>query len=53
MMYRRKILFILFSFLHYDVQGTIVAPGTRDENDILQQAVVFEKAREIGKNLLA
>jgi multimeric flavodoxin WrbA len=43
----------LFSFLHYDVQGTIVATGTRDKNDILQQADVLEKARKIGKNLLA
>ena len=43
----------LFSFLHYDVKGTIVATGTRDKNDILQQTHVLEKAREIGKNLLA
>ena len=43
----------LFSFLHYDVKGTIVATGTRDKNDILQQAHVLEKAREIGKNLTA
>jgi multimeric flavodoxin WrbA len=43
----------LFSFLHYDVKGTIVATGTRDENDILQQADVLEKAREIGKKLAA
>jgi hypothetical protein len=27
--------------------GTIVAAGTRDKNDILQQADVLEKAREI------
>jgi len=43
----------LFSFLHYDVKGTIVATGTRDENDILEQTDVLEKAREIGKNLAA
>ena len=43
----------LFSFLHYDVRGTIVVPGTRDKDDILQQADVLAKAREIGKNLLA
>jgi len=43
----------LFSFLHFDVKGTIVATGTRDKNDILQQADVLEKAREIGKNLSA
>jgi multimeric flavodoxin WrbA len=43
----------LFSFLHYDVKGTIVAAGTRDKNDILQQTQLLEKAREIGKNLTA
>jgi len=43
----------LFSFLHYDVKGTFVAAGTMDKNDILQQADVLEKAREIGRNLLA
>jgi multimeric flavodoxin WrbA len=41
----------LFSFLHYDVKGTIVAAGTRDKNDILQQTDMLEKAREIGKKL--
>jgi multimeric flavodoxin WrbA len=41
----------LFSFLHYDVKGTIVATGTRDKNDILQQTDLLEKAREIGKKL--
>ena len=43
----------LFSFLHYDVMGAIVAAGTKDTNDILQQTDVLEKAREIGKNLSA
>jgi multimeric flavodoxin WrbA len=43
----------LFSFLHYDVKGTMVATGTRDPNDILQQTDLLEKAREIGKNLVA
>ncbi|MGD8893459.1 MAG: flavodoxin family protein [Desulfobacterales bacterium] len=43
----------LFSFLHYDVMGTIVAAGTRDTNDILQQTDVLEKARKIGMNLSA
>jgi multimeric flavodoxin WrbA len=41
----------LFSFLHYDVQGTIVAAGTRDKNDILQQVDILNKARQIGKKL--
>jgi multimeric flavodoxin WrbA len=41
----------LFSFLHYDVMGTIVAAGTRQENDILQQAEVLEKARQMGRSL--
>ena len=43
----------LFSFLHYDVQGTIVAVGTRDKNDILRQTDLLEQAREIGRNLVA
>jgi len=42
----------LFSFLHYDVKGTLVAAGTRDKDDILQQTDLLEKAREIGKNLV-
>lgn len=41
----------LFAFLHYDVKGTIVAPGTRDKSDILLQTDVLEKARKIGKSL--
>jgi multimeric flavodoxin WrbA len=41
----------LFSFLHYDVQGRIVAAGTRDKSDILQKADILEKARKIGKKL--
>ena len=43
----------LFSFLHYDVVETIVAAGTRQENDILQQPEVLEKARGIGMSLTA
>ena len=42
----------LFSFLHYDVKGTIVATGTMDKNDILQQTEILQKAREIGKKLV-
>ena len=42
----------LFSFLHYDVKDTIVATGTREKNDILDQTDMLEKAREIGKNLV-
>ncbi|MGD8981606.1 MAG: flavodoxin family protein [Desulfobacterales bacterium] len=42
----------LFSFLHYDVKGTIVGTGTRDKNDILDQTDVLEKAKEIGKKLV-
>ncbi|MGA7876711.1 MAG: flavodoxin family protein [Desulfoferrobacter sp.] len=41
----------LFSFLHYDVKGIIVAAGTRELDDILQQKDLIEKARELGKNL--
>jgi len=43
----------LFSFLHYDLRGTIVAAGTRQENDILQQTDVLERAKEIGMSLTA
>ena len=43
----------LFSFLHYDVKGTMVVTGTRDQNDILQQAKVLEKAKNLGKDLVA
>ena len=43
----------LLSFLHYDVRETIVATGTRNEDDILQQPDVLEKAREVGKNLVS
>ncbi len=43
----------LFSFLHYDVRGTIVATGTMDKDDILQQTDILDKAKEIGKNLVA
>jgi multimeric flavodoxin WrbA len=43
----------LFSFLHYEVKGTIVAAGTRQENDILQQSDVLEKARRMGMGLAA
>jgi hypothetical protein len=42
----------LFSFLHYDVKGTLVAVGTRDKNDILRQTDLLEKAREIGRELV-
>ena len=42
----------LFSFLHYDVKGIIVATGTMDKNAILQQTDMLEKAREIGKKLV-
>jgi hypothetical protein len=42
----------LFSFLHYDVKGTIVGTGTRNKNDILDQTDVLEKAKEIGKKLV-
>jgi len=41
----------LFGFLHFDVQGSIVAAGTHEKDDILQQAEVLEKAKEIGKKL--
>jgi multimeric flavodoxin WrbA len=41
----------LFAFLHYDVKATIVAAGTRAEDDILKQTDVLERAGAIGKSL--
>ncbi len=41
----------LFSFIQLDVQGSIVAAGTRMPDDILQQPEILERAKEIGKGL--
>lgn len=41
----------LFGFLHFDVQGSIVAAGTVAPDDILAQEAVLAEAKEIGKNL--
>ena len=41
----------LFSFLHFDVIDTIVAAGTREQNDILKLTDILEKAKEIGNSL--
>ncbi len=38
----------LFSFLHYDVQGTIVANGTRQHNDITSNQALLSEARKAG-----
>ncbi len=41
----------MFGFLHFDVQGSIVAAGTVAPDDILAQEVVLAEAKEMGKNL--
>lgn len=41
----------LFSFLHYDVKGTILAAGTRELDDIQEQESLLQQARELGKAL--
>jgi multimeric flavodoxin WrbA len=41
----------LFTFMSFDVQGSIVAAGTYAPEDILKQPEVLEKAKEIGKSL--
>lgn len=41
----------LFSFLHYDVQGTLVANGTRQHNDISSNQTLLSKARMTGLEL--
>ncbi|GLI32948.1 flavodoxin family protein [Desulforhabdus amnigena] len=43
----------LFSFMYYDVRGRVVAHGMRKKDDILDQKEVLERAREIGKSLVA
>lgn len=43
----------LFSFLHYDVQGTLAANGTRQHNDILSNQLVLDKARAAGVKLVS
>jgi multimeric flavodoxin WrbA len=41
----------MLSFLHFQVKGTIVATGTREKDDILQQAETLQNAREMGRSL--
>jgi len=41
----------LFSFLHYEVQGTIAANGTRQFNDILANQDLLDTARAAGVKL--
>ncbi|NTW34887.1 MAG: flavodoxin family protein [Syntrophobacteraceae bacterium] len=42
----------MLSFLHFQVQGSLVASGTREKDDILQQSDVLDRAREMGRSLL-
>ena len=41
----------LFSFLHYNLQGTLVAHGTRQLNDIRSNEDILTKARAAGAEL--
>ncbi len=41
----------LFSFLGFDVQGSIWVSGTIGPDDILHQSEIFEEARALGKKL--
>ncbi|KKH46514.1 flavodoxin family protein [Methanosarcina sp. 1.H.A.2.2] len=41
----------LFSFMNFDVKGSIVAAGTYTPEDILQQPEILAQAKEIGKNM--
>lgn len=41
----------LFSFLQFDVKGSIVAAGTHEKDDILAQEAILAKAKEMGTNL--
>jgi multimeric flavodoxin WrbA len=41
----------LFSFLHFQVKGVLVASGTREKDDILRQTELLGRAREMGKSL--
>ncbi len=41
----------LFSFLHFRVKGVLVAPGTREKDDILRQTELLGSARSMGKSL--
>ena len=43
----------LFSFLHYDVQGTLVANGTRQHNDIRSNKELLTKAHKTGVELVS
>ncbi|MFZ3253071.1 MAG: flavodoxin family protein [Syntrophales bacterium] len=43
----------LFGFLRFDVKGHIAAGGTRNIDDIVKQADVMEKAREMGRSLVS
>jgi multimeric flavodoxin WrbA len=42
----------MLSFLHFQVKGTFVVSGTREKDDILQQAEALERAKDTGKNLV-
>jgi hypothetical protein len=41
----------MFSFMHWDFRGHLVAAGTRGPDDILRQPDILEKAKEVGRRL--
>jgi multimeric flavodoxin WrbA len=43
----------MLSFLHFQVRGTIVAPATREKDDIVEQSDLLDRAREMGRSLTA
>jgi hypothetical protein len=43
----------MLAFLHFRVAGTLVASGTREKDDILQQIDVLDRAKETGRSLMA
>ncbi len=43
----------MLAFLHFRVTGTLVASGTREKDDVLQQIDVLDRAKEMGRTLMA
>lgn len=41
----------MLSFLHFQVKGTVVAPGTREKDDVLQRSDALRNAQEMGRSL--
>ncbi|MCU0573915.1 MAG: flavodoxin family protein [Syntrophobacteraceae bacterium] len=43
----------MLAFLHFRVAGTLVASGTMEKDDILRQIDVLDRAKEMGRSLMA